>query len=222
MLTVKGLIFDLDGVITDSAEYHYQAWKNLAEKLGIQIDREFNEQLKGISRMDSLERILVYGNVADQYSEAEKEILAAEKNNEYVELIKDITPKDLLPGIGQLLHEAKAAGIKLALASASKNGPMILARLEIAALFEQVVDPSLLAKGKPDPEIFMRGAEQLALSPEVCVGIEDAEAGISAINAAGMFSVGVGDEESMKAANYRVRDTSELTLAKIIQAWENK
>lgn len=222
MLTVKGLIFDLDGVITDSAEYHYQAWKNLAEKLGIKIDREFNEQLKGISRMDSLERILVYGNVADQYSEAEKEILAAEKNNEYVELIKDITPKDLLPGINTLLHEAKAAGLKLALASASKNGPMILKRLEIAELFEQVVDPSLLAMGKPDPEIFMRGAEQLALSPEVCVGIEDAEAGISAINAAGMFSVGVGDEDSMKAANYRVKATSELTLANIIQAWENK
>lgn len=216
MTAVAGLIFDLDGVITDSAEYHYQAWKNLAKKLDIKIDREFNEKLKGISRMDSLERILNHGGLAAKYSLTEKEALAEAKNNEYVTLIKDVTPADLLPGIAELLRDAKASGLKLALASASKNGPIILERLEIAELFDEVVDPSLLANGKPDPEIFIRGAAQLGLSREACVGIEDAEAGIEAINAAGMFSVGVGDAASMKEADYRVADTGQLTLATII------
>lgn len=218
MSEIKGLIFDLDGVITDSAEYHYHAWKNLGKKIGIEIDREFNEKLKGISRMDSLDRILVHGGQEDKYSQEEKAALAADKNAEYVELIKDITPKDLLPGISTLLNEAKAQGLKLALASASKNGPMILDRLEIAELFDEVVDPSLLANGKPDPEIFIRGAKQLNLKPSECIGVEDAEAGIEAINRAEMFSVGVGDADSMKAADYMVTDTSQLTLETILVA----
>lgn len=220
-MTIKGFIFDLDGVITDTADYHYHAWKNLGKKMGIEIDREFNEKLKGISRMDSLDRILAYGGKTDSYSEVEKEALAAEKNSEYVKLIEDITPADLLPGIPELLADLKAAGIKLALASASKNGPVILESLGITADFDEIVDPSLLAKGKPDPEIFVKGAQQLGLASSECLGVEDAEAGIDAINGAQMFSVGVGDPKSMKAADYRVANTGELSLAKILEAAAN-
>lgn len=215
-MTIKGFIFDLDGVITDSAEYHYQAWKNLAKTIEIEIDREFNEELKGISRMDSLERILVHGKRSQDFSAEEKTALAAEKNAEYVKLIENITPKDILPGILTLLKDLKDQGIKLALASASKNGPMILEKLALADYFETIVDPESLAQGKPDPEIFLKGASQLGLVPSQCVGVEDAAAGITAINQAQMFSVGVGDPESMKEADYRVNHTGDLNLAKIL------
>lgn len=215
-MTIKGFIFDLDGVITDSAEYHYQAWKNLAKTIEIEIDREFNEELKGISRMDSLERILVHGKRSQDFSAEEKTALAAEKNAEYVKLIENVTPKDILPGILTLLEDLKDQGIKLALASASKNGPMILEKLDLADYFETIVDPESLAQGKPDPEIFLKGASQLGLVPSQCVGVEDAAAGITAINQAQMFSVGVGDPESMKEADYRVNHTGDLNLAKIL------
>ena len=168
----------MDGVLTDTAEYHYQAWKRMADKLGIPLDREMNEQLKGISRMDSLERILALGNQTEKYSVKEKEQLADEKNEDYKKLILSVTPNDLLPGIADLLADLKKENIRLALASASKNGPVIMEKLGIADLFDTVVDPASLDNGKPDPEIFIKGAEQLQLRPEECVGVEDAQAGI--------------------------------------------
>lgn len=213
---IKGFIFDLDGVLTDTAEYHYQAWKRMADKLGIPLDREMNEQLKGISRMDSLERILALGNQTETYSVEEKERLADEKNEDYKKLILSVTPNDLLPGIAGLLADLKEEGIQLALASASKNGPIIMEKLGITNFFDTVVDPASLANGKPDPEIFIKGAEQLQLKPEECVGVEDAQAGIESINAAGIFSVGVGTKEMMKHADYAVSDTSELNLSDIL------
>lgn len=214
---IKGLIFDLDGVITDTAEYHYLAWKSLAEKIGIEIDREFNEQLKGISRMESLDLILKHGNKEQSYTEAEKEELATQKNEEYKESIKEITPDDLLPGIEKLLKEAKEKNLGLVLASASKNGPAIMENLQITDLFDGIVDPASLKAGKPDPEIFIRGAEMLGLETEECVGLEDAEAGIESINGANMFSVGVGSKEAMKQADYAVEDTSKLDLNTILE-----
>lgn len=213
---IKGLVFDLDGVITDTAEYHYLAWKSLAEKIGIEIDREFNEQLKGISRMESLDLILKHGNKQSDYTEAEKEELATQKNEEYKEYIKEITPADLLPGIDKLLKEAKEKGLGMTLASASKNGPAIMNSLEIMDLFDGIVDPATLKAGKPDPEIFVRGAEMLGLRPDECVGFEDAEAGIEGINGAGMFSVGVGSEDAMVKADYAVTSTEELDLDTIL------
>ena len=209
---IKGFIFDLDGVLTDTAEYHYLAWKKLADRLGIQLDRKMNEQLKGISRMDSLDRILAIGNQMDRYTLEEKEKLADEKNEDYKELILEVTPNDLLPGIANLLADLRAKDIRLALASASKNGPVIMERLGIADMFDTVVDPATLAKGKPDPEIFIKGAQQLKLKPIECVGVEDAQAGIKSINAAGIFSVGVGTKEMMKEADYAVTSTKELKL----------
>lgn len=214
---IKGFIFDLDGVLTDTAEYHYLAWKKLADKLGIQLDREMNEQLKGISRMDSLDRILAIGNQMDRYTLEEKEKLADEKNEDYKELILEVTPNDLLPGIANLLADLRAKDIRLALASASKNGPVIMERLGIADMFDTVVDPATLAKGKPDPEIFIKGAQQLKLKPIECVGVEDAQAGIESINAAGIFSVGVGTKEMMKEADYAVTSTQELKLEEILK-----
>jgi beta-phosphoglucomutase len=219
---IKGIVFDLDGVITDTAEYHYLAWKSLAKKIGIDIDREFNEQLKGISRIESLERILVYGGKEKDYSEKEKETLATQKNEEYKEYIKQITPKDILPGITDFLKEAKKQGIRFSIASASKNAPKILEQLELAENFDGIVNPSDLKKGKPDPEIFIKGAEILGLTPKECVGIEDAEAGITGINEAGMFSVGVGNANSMRHANYFVEKTSELNLQTILQKEEEQ
>ncbi|MER2173289.1 MAG: beta-phosphoglucomutase [Carnobacterium sp.] len=218
---IKGFIFDLDGVLTDTAEYHYQSWKRMANKLGIPLDREMNEQLKGISRMDSLERILALGNQTEKYSVEEKERLADEKNEDYKKLILSVTPNDLLPGIADLLADLKEEGIQLALASASKNGPIIMEKLGIADFFDIVVDPASLANGKPDPEIFIKGAEQLRLKPEECIGVEDAQAGIEAINAAGIFSVGVGTKDMMVNADYAVSDTSELKLSDILNRATN-
>lgn len=218
---IKGFIFDLDGVLTDTAEYHYQAWKRMANKLGIPLDREMNEQLKGISRMDSLERILALGNQTEKYSVEEKEQLANEKNEDYKKLILSVTPNDLLPGIADLLADLKKENIRLALASASKNGPIIMEKLGIAEFFDTIVDPASLSNGKPDPEIFIKGAEQLRLKPEECIGVEDAQAGIKAINAAGIFSVGIGTKDMMVNADYAVSDTSELKLSDILNRATN-
>ena len=189
----------------------------MADRLGIQLDRKMNEQLKGISRMDSLDRILAIGNQMDRYTLEEKEKLADEKNEDYKELILEVTPNDLLPGIANLLADLRAKDIRLALASASKNGPVIMERLGIADMFDTVVDPATLAKGKPDPEIFIKGAQQLKLKPIECVGVEDAQAGIKSINAAGIFSVGVGTKEMMKEADYAVTSTQELKLEEILK-----
>ena len=215
-MSVKGFIFDLDGVITDTAEYHFEAWQNLAKNYDITIDHEFNEQLKGISRMDSLDRILHHGGRENDITEAQKEEMAAEKNGEYVKLIEKMTPEHILPGVLDFLTELKEHNYLLGLASASKNGPVILERLNLSGYFDTIVDPSLLAKGKPDPEIFLTAAHQLGLKPEECVGIEDAAAGIEAINKAKMFSVGVGDKVSMKEADCRLDSTEGLVLDVIL------
>jgi beta-phosphoglucomutase len=215
---LEGVIFDLDGVITDSAEYHYRAWKRLAEELDLPFDRAFNEQLKGLSRMDSLEKILAQDNRT--LPAEEKLALATRKNAYYRDLIADLSPQDLLPGIGELLIELKQAGIRIGLASASKNAPTVLERLGIADAFDTIVDPARLAKGKPDPEIFLTAAKQLNIPPTHCLGIEDAEAGIQAIQGAQMFAVGVGDERAMQQADWAVSSTAELTLSALREQFD--
>ncbi|OEG00139.1 beta-phosphoglucomutase [Vulcanibacillus modesticaldus] len=207
---LEAVIFDLDGVITDTAEYHFLAWKKLADKIGVPFDREFNEKLKGIGRLESLELILNQGN--KKLTEQEKLELAKEKNEYYLELIQGITPANLLPGILPLLKELKENGIKIALASASKNAKTVIDKLQIKEYFDYVVDAAKIKKGKPDPEIFMTAAEELNLPYQNCIGIEDAEAGILAIKAAKMMAIGVGKTDSMKEADLIVKDTDELTL----------
>lgn len=224
MTKVAAFIFDLDGVITDTAEYHYLAWKRLGEKLGIPFDKEFNETLKGISRMDSLERILELGGKAQAYTAEEKYALATQKNTDYVSLLVDMSPADIYPGIQTLLDDLKANNIRIALASASKNAPMILTALGLTEYFEYIVNPDDLHAGKPDPEIFLRAAQALGVDPQACVGVEDAEAGIQAIKAAKMFAVGVGTPAVMEAAgaDYVVSDTSQLELTTIITQFAQK
>ena len=212
----KGLVFDLDGVITDTAKFHYIAWKNMAEKLGIIIDEKFNEQLKGISRTESLERILEFGGKADAYTEEEKEKLAAQKNTEYVELLEELTPADILPGLLSVLDQAEALGMKSSIASASKNAPHILEKLGIKEKFAHIVDPNTLVKGKPDPEIFVRAAEAIGIKPEEAIGFEDAQAGIEGIKGANMFAVGVSVGEPLHGADLIINSLEEIDLAKLV------
>lgn len=212
----KGFVFDLDGVITDTAKYHYIAWKELAAEIGIEIDLKFNEQLKGISRMDSLEQILTLGNKNDAYTEVEKEALATKKNTHYVQLLQSLTPDDLLPGVKTFLDEAKAKNIPCAIASASKNAPFILDKLGVMQDFDTIVDPATLKKGKPDPEIFIQAALALGIEPAEAVGFEDAQAGIDGIKAAGMYAVGVYSGEELHGADVIVEKLTDLNIDELL------
>ncbi|MCG0276478.1 MAG: beta-phosphoglucomutase [Thermosediminibacteraceae bacterium] len=208
MPVYKAAIFDLDGVIADTARFHYLAWKKLADELGIYFDEKINERLKGIGRMESLEIILEKSPRI--FSKEEKEFLAEKKNGYYKEMIEKITHQDLLPGAGELLCTLKDWGIKIALASASKNAPLVLKNLGIAGLFDYVVDAARIKKGKPDPEIFLVAAENLGINASECVGIEDSAAGIEAIKRAGMFAVGIGNPEVLKNADIVLRDLKDF------------
>lgn len=217
--TIKAFVFDLDGVITDTAEYHFLAWQQLGAELGINFDREFNETLKGVDRMESLNRILRSGNRENDFTQEEKEALATKKNTHYVSLIERITENDILPGIEQLLKDLKANNFKIALASASKNAIPVLERLGLLHYFDHVVNAAEVAKSKPNPEVFLKAAVAVEVAPSECIGVEDAEAGVDAIKAAGMYAVAVGDATILHKADYNVETTSELTLESILDSY---
>ena len=212
----KGFAFDLDGVITDTAKFHYVAWKELADSIGITIDLQFNEQLKGISRMDSLERILAYGGKENDYTAEQKEEMAADKNANYVKLLDDLSPADLLPGVKAFLDAAKEMNVPCSLASASKNAPFILKKLGVYDYFDAIVDPATLKKGKPDPEIFVRAAELIHSDPSEAVGFEDAQAGIEGIKGAGMYAVGVEGNEPLTEADMTIKSFEELNVSDLL------
>lgn len=214
---LQAIIFDLDGVITNTAEFHYQAWKQLADKLNIPFNKEFNEELKGISRMESLEKILIHGNRQNDFSDSEKMMLAAEKNQQYIKLIERLTPADILPGIKQLIKDCKKKKIMLALASASKNARTVIKALGLDNVFDVIVDAKTIQNGKPDPEIFLTAANLLNVEVSSCIGIEDAAAGVEAIKAAGMYAVGVGKKETFEKADYVVEKNDELVFEEIIK-----
>ena len=216
----KGVLFDLDGVITDTAEYHYLAWKKLGQEIGIVIDRAFNEQLKGVSREDSLQRMLVYGGKAEQFSAAEFAELAARKNKYYVEMIQQVSPKDVYPGIKTLLETLREHHIKIALASASKNGPFLLDQMELTPYFDGIADPAKVKAGKPAPDIFLLAAEVVGLTAKECIGIEDAAAGINAINQSGALAIGVGQAENLGHDLPLVSSTKELTYDFLTTCWK--
>lgn len=215
---IKGFVFDLDGVIADTSFYHAKAWRQLAEKLGVNWSSDLADGLKGISRMDSLNLILKTGGIENKYSEEEKETFAAEKNTNYLNLLKNMDETAILPGIADFLRDLQEHDYKLSLASASKNSPLVLKQLGLSMYFKNKIDPTTLKHGKPDPEIFARGAEVLNLKPEECVGIEDAKAGVQSINGAGELSIGIGDKNILSEADINFADTSELTLENIKKA----
>ncbi|WP_159162356.1 beta-phosphoglucomutase [Enterococcus faecalis] len=207
-----GFIFDLDGVITDTAKFHYQAWKALADSLGISIDETFNETLKGISRMDSLDRILAHGHRENAFTPAEKEALAQQKNDHYVQLLEHLTTEDVLPGVVPLIQQAQARHIPCAVASASKNAPLILEKLGVRAYFATVVDPDSLSKGKPDPEIFLAAADSIGVLPQNAIGFEDAQSGIDGLKAAGIYAVGLSASQPLIGADMQVSEMTELSV----------
>jgi len=193
----RAWIFDLDGVIADTAVLHYKAWKKLADELGIAADASLRDKVRGVPRNSAL--LLVLGDRAGEFSPAELDALAEKKNGYYRELLKGITPADILPGISTLLERLRAGGAKIALASASRNSGEVVARLGLAKNFDAAVDPEKIARGKPDPEIFLRAAELLGARHQDCLVLEDAEVGVTAAKAAGMFAVGIGESLGAKA-----------------------
>ncbi|EFM81738.1 beta-phosphoglucomutase [Enterococcus faecalis TX4248] len=207
-----GFIFDLDGVITDTAKFHYQAWKALADSLGISIDETFNETLKGISRMDSLDRILAHGHRENAFTPAEKEALAQQKNDHYVQLLEHLTTEDVLPGVVPLLQQAQARHIPCAVASASKNAPLILEKLGVRAYFATIVNPDSLSKGNPDPEIFLAAADSIGVLPQNAIGFEDAQSGIDGLKAAGIYAVGLSASQPLIGADMQVSEMTELSV----------
>lgn len=215
----KAFIYDLDGVITDTAEFHFLAWKKLAEELGISFDRQFNERLKGISRMESLELILQLNASLLKMSNEEKVRLANKKNEFYLELAESINEENVLPGIEDLLKNNKKRNIKIALGSASENARNVIEKLGLTSYFDYIVDASKVSRGKPDPETFTTAADFFDIPHKECIGIEDAAAGIEAINKANMFSVGVGSLEHLSQADYLVEDTSQLDFEEIMKRY---
>lgn len=211
---IKAFLFDLDGVIVDTAVFHYKAWKRLANQLGFDIDEEFNETLKGISRMDSLEAILKHGGIS--LSQEEKEKYAKIKNEWYLELVNQMTVNDILPGVENFLKESKELGIKTALGSASKNAGLILEKIGILGLFDAIIDGNHVSKSKPDPEVFLKGAEALDLENDACVVFEDAYAGVQAAKAAGMVAVGIGSGIVLNNADFVVKGLFEMSPNEII------
>ncbi len=209
-MSKKAIIFDLDGVIVDTAKYHYLAWRELAVQLGFDFTEEQNEQLKGVSRVRSLEILLDIGN--KHLGDDVKLKLLHEKNKQYLQYIAKMDHTEILPGIDDLLHYLKFNKIPFSLGSASKNARLILETLNLMDLFDAIVDGNDVSTAKPDPEVFLKAAEKLGVQPEDCIVVEDAKAGIEAANSAEMTSIGIGDEKVLAEADFILKNTSELTI----------
>jgi beta-phosphoglucomutase len=211
-MSIRGFIFDLDGVLTDTAEYHYRAWKRLADEEGISFTREDNEHLRGIPRRESLMLILK----GRTYPEEKIQEMMERKNNYYLEFIREITPADLLPGARELLEEIHQVGLKSALGSASKNAPDVIQRLGIAELLDAVSHGGSVAKQKPAPDLFLHAAGQLGLQPQECVVVEDAAAGIEAGLAGGFHTLGLGPRERVGNAEAVLDSLADTRLEQIL------
>ena len=215
MTTVKACLFDLDGVIVDTAVYHFQAWRRLANELGFDFTEHQNEQLKGISRMESLELILNWGGVT--LTAEEKEAWATKKNQWYLDLVMQMTPKEVLPGVPDFLTALRANGIKIALGSASKNSKLILERIQMLDYFDAIIDGNNITKGKPDPQVFLMGAEATGAQPSECVVFEDAVAGVQAAKAGGMKAVGIGSADILTEADIVISTFEDFSVEKLTQ-----
>lgn len=214
MPTLKGFLFDLDGVLVDTAKFHFQAWRRLAKELNIDFGPQENEQLKGISRRKSLEKILEWGHTT--LPEEEMEALMAQKNNWYLELVQKMGPEEALPGATDFLDRSLALNLKIGLGSASKNAVHILEQLKLKDRFQVIIDGTKTTKSKPDPQVFERGAEALGLQPEETVVFEDSIAGIEAAIKGGFRSVGIGKVKQLKKAELVIPGLASLTPAEVI------
>lgn len=210
---IKACIFDLDGVIVDTAHYHFLAWKRLADELGVTFTLEDNERLKGVSRMKSLEIILEIGGLT--LSDHTKEQMANQKNTWFVDYVDRMMPEEIFPGVRQLITDLKSRGIKVALASSSKNAKTVIQLLHLQNEFDAIVDGTMVVHSKPDPEIFLLAAHQLGVEPKLCVVFEDAEAGVKAALAAGMKCVGIGSPEQLGDANKIISKTGDFKVAQL-------
>lgn len=214
---LKGCIFDLDGVLVDTARYHFLAWKRLSDSLGFEFTEKNNEQLKGVSRMTSLEILLAIGNI--NVNQQEKEKLATKKNEWYVDYISNLTPDDILPGSVELIEELSSNGIRSAVGSASKNARLILDKLSLTSLFDVIIDGNKVTKAKPDPEVFATAAKEMRLRHDEVIVLEDAVSGIEAAGRAGMKSIGIGEKEILHMADYVVSGLNELNYKKLINIY---
>ncbi|MCF8363848.1 MAG: beta-phosphoglucomutase [Prolixibacteraceae bacterium] len=213
-MKIKACLFDLDGVIVDTAKYHFLAWKELAADLGFEFTEEHNERLKGVSRMASLDILLGIGGIAA--TKEEKEKMAESKNERYVSLIKKMNPDEILPGVLDFLNEIKDAGIKTAIGSASKNAPLIIDRLQLGRYFDAIIDGNNVSHAKPHPEVFLKGAEALNAGASECVVFEDAVAGIKAAVNGKMKCIGIGDSKVLREADMVIPGFGKFNLEKLL------
>ena len=217
MNKIKACIFDLDGVICDTAKFHFRAWRRLANELGFDFTEEDNEKLKGVSRTESLKLILKWGNVVENDDEM-LEAMADKKNTWYLEFISHMTPHEILPGVQGFLDDLKKKKIKIALGSASKNAVVILERLSLIPYFDVIIDGNKTTRSKPDPEVFLLGAEALGLKPRDCIVFEDAEKGIDAALAGKFYTVGVGNHDVLDEAHIVIPSFEYIDIGEICDA----
>ena len=207
-MSTIGFIFDLDGVIVDTAKYHYLAWKNLANELGFEFTHEQNELFKGVSRKRCLEILLEIGGI--KATQEQFDTWMIEKNVDYLQYIDKMDASEILPDVPKVLDFLKAKNIPIALGSASKNAKPILEKVNLLSYFDTIVDGNNVTKAKPDPEVFLIAADKLGVSPSKCVVFEDAVAGIQAANAANMVSIGIGDSNVLSEAKYNFNNFTEI------------
>ncbi|MFP4362696.1 MAG: beta-phosphoglucomutase [Spirochaetia bacterium] len=212
MADIKAFIFDLDGVITDTAEFHFKAWKRMADEDGIPFTRQDNEALRGVSRAESLRRLLKGKEVTPEKFQE----MMDRKNSYYREFLKTMTPDDLLPGAKELVLDLKKRGIKTAIGSSSKNAQTVLEGLEVTDMFEAVADGDSVENAKPAPDLFLHAAELMNLAPETCVVVEDAESGVEAALAGNFVAVGIGPEERVGKAHFRYDSTKDINVDEIV------
>lgn len=217
---LKACLFDLDGVIVDTAKYHYVAWREIAEELGFVFTEEDNEKLKGVSRIRSLEILLEIGGIS--LDDESKTLLAQKKNSLYLQYVLKMRPDEVLPGAREFLTDCRNNNLGIGLGSASKNATTILNLLQITHLFDAIIDGNKVTKAKPDPEVFLTGARELGVLPQNCVVFEDAEAGIEAAMAANMFSVGIGNPVILKKADFVVSGLKNLSVKTLIAKLESQ
>lgn len=213
-MKINAVIFDLDGVLVHTDEFHYQAWKALADRIGVYFDKSINNRLRGISRMESL-NIILENYEGSPFSPEEKERLAEEKNEIYLQLLTTMNPQDVAEDIRHTLTYLKNQGIKLAIGSSSKNAKFILEQVELKTAFDAISDGNNITNSKPDPEVFLKAADYLSVPPEECLVVEDAYAGIDAARAGGMLSAAIGDASSYDKADYVLDSVSSLTTLPI-------